>query len=197
MSLTPMLGDWELPRVTRLETLEKRDLVELEIPGRTGNLFQDMNRQPTRIVVEGSVFGEASGEEFLTSVREKYLAGDPLTFVSDIVTGTELQYVLVQQLHIQAAASHPDQIDYRIWLVESPPPPPPSSLLDDLDTGLLDDAAGMLDSALGALDALDALGSIPDLSDPTAPLGGTLNEVQGAADQLSQVGSTLKGLFGG
>lgn len=197
MSLVPMLGDWEVPRVTRLETLEKRDLVELDIPGRSGNLFQDMNRQPMRIVVEGSVFGEEPGTEFLTSVREKYLAGDPLTFVSDIVTGTELQYVLVQQLHIQAAASHPDQIDYRIWLVESPPPPPPSGLLDDIDTGLLDDAAGMLDSALGALDALDALGSIPDLSDPTAPLGDALNDVQGAAGQLSEVGATLKGLFGG
>jgi hypothetical protein len=197
MSLTPMLGDWQLPRVTRLETLERRDLVELEIPGRTGNLFQDMNRQPARIVVEGSVFGAEPGQEFLTSLREKYLAGDPLTFVSDIATGTELQYVLVQQLHIQAAASHPDQIDYRVWLVESPPPPPPSGLLDDIDTGLLDDAAGMLDSALGALDALEALGSLPNLSDPTTPLGDTLNDVQGAADQLGQVGSTLQGLFGG
>jgi hypothetical protein len=197
MSLIPMLGDWELPRVTRLETLEKRDLVELEIPGRTGNLFQDMNRQPARIVVEGSVFGEEPGQEFLTTLREKYLAGDPLTFVSDIATGTELQHVLVQQLHMQAAASHPDQIDYRVWLVESPPPPPPSGLLDGIDTSLLDDAAGMLDSALGALDALEALGSIPNLSDPTTPLGDTLNDVQGAADQLGQVGSTLQGLFGG
>jgi len=191
-----MLGDWELPRVTRLETLEKRDLVELEIPGRTGNLFQDMNRQPTRIVVEGSVFGEEPGQEFLTSVREKYVAGDPLTFVSDIATGTEIQHVLVQQLHVQAAASHPDQIDYRVWLVESPPPPPPSSLLDDIDTSLLDGAAGLLDGALGALDALEALGSIPNLSDPTTPLGDTLNDVTGATDQLGQVGSTLQGLFG-
>lgn len=196
MSLIPMLGDWELPRVTRLEILEKRDLVELDIPGRTGNLFQDMNRQPARIVVEGSVFGEGPGQEFLTSVREKYADGAPLTFVSDIATGTEMQYVLVQQLHIQAAASHPDQIDYRIWLVESAPPPPPGGVLEGIDTKLLDNAAGMLDSALGALDALGALGSIPDLSDPTVPLGGALNDVKGASDQLGQLGSTLKGLFG-
>lgn len=197
MSLIPMLGDWELPRVTRLETLEKRDLVELEIPGRTGNLFQDMNRQPARILVEGSVFGAEPGQTFLTTLREKYLAGEPLTFVSDIATGTELQYVLLQQLHIQAAASHPDQIDYRVWLVESPPPPPPSGLLDGIDTGLLDDAAGMLDSALGALDALEALGSIPNLSDPTTPLGDTLNDVKGATGQLGEIGSSLQGLFGG
>lgn len=196
MSLIPMLGDWQLPRVSRLETLENRDLAELSIPGRAGNLFQDLSRQPARIVVSGSLFGEEAGQEFLSSLREKYLAGEPLTFVSDIATGTEIQYVLVQQLHIQAAASHPDQIDYSVWLVESPPPPPPSNILGGIDTSLLDQAAGMLDSALSALDALAALGSVPNLSDPTKPLTGALDAVKGAVDQLSQTGSTLQGLLG-
>ena len=196
MSLTPMLGDWELPRVTRLETLESRALVELEIPGRAGNLFQDLNRRPARVVVEGSVFGEEAGQEFLSSVREKYVAGEPLTFVSDIATGTEIQYVLVQQLHVQAAASHPDQIDYTVWLTECPPPPPPADILGGIDTGLLDQAAGMLDTALGAIDALGALGSVPNLSDPTKPLGGALDEVQGVVDGLGELGGSLQGLFG-
>ena len=101
MSLTPMLADWELPRVTRLETLETREFLELPVPGRAGSLFQDLNRKPTRIVIEGSVFGEEAGIEFLNAVREKYLVGEPLTFVSDIVSGTDIQYVLLQQLHIQ------------------------------------------------------------------------------------------------
>jgi len=196
MSLTPMLGDWELPRVTRLETLESRALVELEIPGRAGNLFQDLNRRPARVVVEGSVFGEEAGQEFLSSVREKYVAGEPLTFVSDIATGTEIQYVLVQQLHIQAAASHPDQIDYTVWLTECPPPPPPADILGGIDTGLLDQAAGMLDTALGAIDALQALGNLPDLSDPTRPLTGALDEVQSVVDGLGELGGSLQGLFG-
>lgn len=197
MSLIPMLGDWELPRVTRLETLESRALVELDIPGRAGNLFQDLNRAPTEIVVEGSIFGETAGLDFLTAVREKYLAGEPLTFVSDIATGTEIQYVLVRQLHIQAAASLPEQIDYSVWMVESPPPPPPSDILGGIDSGLLDAAAGMLDTALGALDALEALGSVPNLSDPTKPLSGALDEVKGAVGQLGQVGAALGGIFGG
>jgi hypothetical protein len=196
MSLTPMLGDWELPRVTRLETLESRALVELEIPGRAGNLFQDLNRRPARVVIEGSVFGEEAGQEFLATVREKYVAGEALTFVSDIATGTEIQYVLVQQLHVQAAASHPDQIDYTVWLTECPPPPPPADILGGIDTGLLDQAAGMLDTALGAIDALGALGSVPNLSDPTKPLGGALDEVQGVVDGLGELGGSLQGLFG-
>ena len=196
MSLTPMLGDYELPRVTRLETLETRDFLELPVPGRAGSLFQDLNRRPARVLVEGSVFGEQDGLDFLNAVREKYLAGEPLTFVSDIVTGTEVQYVLMQQLHIQAAASHPDQIDYAVWLAECPPPPPPTGILDGIDTSLLDEAAGMLDTALGAIDALSALGSMPSLSDPTKKLGGMLDQTGPAIGQLSQAGSGLRDLLG-
>jgi len=197
MSLTPMLGDWELPRVTRLETLESRDFRELPVPGRAGSLFQDLNRQPTRVMVEGSVFGEQPGLDFLNAVREKYLAGEPMTFVSDIVTGTEIQNVLLQQLHVQAAASAPDQIDYAVWLAECPPPPPPGpGLLDGIDGGLLDAAAGMLDTAMGAIDALAALGSMPALSDPTTGLSGLLGETGPTMQQLGEVGTGLRDLLG-
>ncbi len=196
MSLTPMLGDFELPRVTRLETLEKRDLLELPVPGRAGSLFQDLNRQPARIVIEGSVFGEQTGLDFLAAVREKYAAGEPMTFTSDIVNGADLQYVLLQQLHVQAEASAPDQIDYTVWLVESPPPPPPGGLLDGIDGGLLDAAAGVIDSAMGAIDALSALASVPELSDPTKPLAGVVGTTGPAIGQLGQIGSGLSDLLG-
>ncbi len=191
-----MLGDWEVKRVTRLETLETREYLELPVPGRAGSLFQDLNRRPTRIVIEGSIAGEEEGLAFLNAVREKYLAGEPLTFVSDIATGTEIQYVLLQQLHIQAEASAPDQIDYAMWLAESPPPPPPADLLGGIDTGLLDAAAGMLDSAMGALDALAALGSLPELSDPTGALAGIVGETGPAIGQLGELGAGLRDLLG-
>lgn len=196
MSLTPMLGDFELPRVTRLETLEARDYLELPVPGRAGSLFQDLNRRPARIVVEGSVFGEQNGLDFLGSIREKYLAGEAMTFTSDIATGTDIQYVLLQQLHVQAEASAPDQIDYAVWLAECPPPPPPGGLLDGIDTGLLDAAAGMLGDAMGALDALSALGSVPDISNPTGALANVLQDTAPAMGQLGEIGSGLRDLLG-
>lgn len=195
MSLTPMLGDFELPRVTRLETMETRDFAELPAPGRAGSLFQDLNRQPTRVVVEGSVFGEQPGLDFLAAVRERYLAGEPMTFTSDIATGTEIQYVVLRQLHVQAEASAPNQIDYAVWLSECPPPPPPAGLLDGIDTGLLDQAAGMLDSAMGALDALAALGSVPELSDPTQALAGIVDATGPAMGQLGSIGAGLRDLL--
>lgn len=196
MSVKPMLGDWELPRVTQLETLEERALVELEVPGRAGNLYQDLNRMPTRIYVAGSVFGYDTGQTFLQDVRDKFETGDSLPFVSDIVTGTDVQYVVVQSLQVHSNAEHPEQIDYSLWLAESPPPPPPTSLFGDIDLGLLDDALGALDTVMGALDALEALGSVPNLSDPTPPLNGTLAETSSTMDQLGGAGGAIKGLFG-
>lgn len=195
MSLTPMLADWELPRVTRLETLEAREFHELSVPGRAGSLFQDLDRHPARILIEGSVFGSEAGLELLNSVREKYIAGEPMTFVSDIVTGTDIQYVLLQQLHIQAEASAPDQIDYSLWLIESPPPPPPGNILGGIDLGLLDNAASLLDQAMGAIDALSALGSLPEISDPTAPLAGILSDTAPALDQLGSIAAELRNLL--
>ena len=79
---------------------------------------------------------------------------------------------------------------------ETPPPPPPSNLLGDIDTGLLDAAAGMLDSAMGALDALAALGSVPELSDPTGALTGIVGETGTAITQLGEVGNGMRDLLG-
>ena len=48
----------------------------------------------------------------------------------------------------------------------------------------------------GALDALDALANLPDFSDPSALLGGTLDKVTTALDGLGGVTSSITQLFG-
>jgi hypothetical protein len=74
--------------------------------------------------------------------------------------------------------------------------PPPSDILGGIDAGLLDAAAGMLDTAMGALDALAALGSVPELSDPTTGLANILSDTGPALTQLGEVGSGLRDLLG-
>lgn len=197
MSVKPMLGDWEIPRVADMQTVEQRAIVELAVPGQVGSVFQDMNSQPMQLMIAGSLYGAETNNEFLEQVREKYQAGEPVTFVSDIITGTELQYVLIQTMAFQINAGNPEQLDYLLTLKESPPPPPPSSsgFLDDLDTGLLDEAGALVDSVSGALDALDALGDIPDFGDPSGPLESTLDEVDGIMSDLGDIASSLGDLF--
>jgi hypothetical protein len=193
----PMLGDWEIPRIEGIRTLERRAFVEMPVPGRVGSVFQDLNSAPTRIAITGSLFGDEKRDEFLEAVRGQFREGLPVTFVADIVTATEVQHVIVDTLEFRENAHRPDETHFLIVLRESPPPPPPPNPLGGLDTGLLDAAAGFMDTLTGALGALDALGNIPQLSDPTPPLRGMLTEVSSTMGGLSGSTAALTELFGG
>lgn len=196
MKVKPMLGDWEIPRISSMRTLERRSFVEFAVPGKTGSLFQDLDTTPTRVSITGSLYGDEDRDEFLEAVRGKFRAGEPVTFVADIVTATEVQHVVIDTLHFAESGTSPDELSYHIVLRESPPPPPSPDPLGGLDAGLLDQAAGMLDSVTGALDVIDALGSVPDLGDPTPPLRGALDGVRAATSGLDGIAADLNTLLG-
>jgi hypothetical protein len=196
MKQKPVLDGWEIPRISTIQTVESRSMVELAVPGMTGSLYQDLNSTPARIVITGSLYSDDVRDQFLNDLRGKYKAGDPVTFVADIVTATEVQYVVIDELRMEEKAGTPDEMTYWLALRESPPPPPPPDPLGGLDSGLLDKAKGLVDSAAGALDAITKLGSLPDLKDPTPPLKGTLDGVKSITGGLSGVGGGLKDLFG-
>jgi hypothetical protein len=195
VKVKPVLGDWEIPRIEAIASVEARSFVELPIPGKVGSLFQDMNSAPTRIRITGSLYGDEARDQFLEEVRGKFRAGDPLTFVADIVTATEVQYVIIEALHFAEHGLTPDQTTFDILIRESPPPPPPDTF-GGLDTGLLDQAAGLLDTVTGALDAIEALGNVPDFQDPTGPLTGALGGLTEATQGLDAALQPLKAIFG-
>jgi hypothetical protein len=196
VAVKPVLGDWEIPRVDVMRTAEARKFAELAVPGRQGSLFQDLNAEPTLIEIGGSIFADEERNEFLTTVREKFRAGEPATFVADITQATDIQFVVIDSMRFEQRADHPDEVFYHLTLRESPPPPPPPDPLGGIDTSLLDQAAGFVDAVAGALDALEALANLPDFSDPTALLGGTLDKVTTALDGLGSVTSSITQLFG-
>lgn len=191
-----MLGSWEIPRIESIRTLERRAFAELEVPGRAGSLFQDLNTTPTRIAISGSLYGDEARDEFLEELRGKFRDGVPVTFVADIVTATQVQYVIVETLRFQESGTKPDQMDYFFVLSESPPPPPPPNPLGELDTGLLEQAGGFLDTVTGALDVIDTLGSVPNLGDPTPPLTSALDGVTSATSGLDDALVPLRDIFG-
>ena len=193
MKVKPVLGGWEIPHIATIGSLEQRSFTELEVPGKSASLFQDLASTPTRIVIGGSLFGDEDRDDFLQEVRDKFRAGDPVTFVADITTATEIQYVVIETLRFEQSASRPDEIEFLISLRESPPPPPPPA--PSLDDGLLDQAGAFQDSVTGALNAIDAV-SVPNFGDPTPPLSGTLDGAKAALDGLSEVPGKLTDLFG-
>jgi hypothetical protein len=195
MKVKPVLGDWEIPRIAAIQSLEHRSFVEMAVPGRTGSLFQDLKTTPTRIAISGSLYGDETRDDFLNEVRGKFRAGEPVTFVADIVTATEVQYVIIETLHFQESGDHPDQIHYEIVLRESLPPPPPPNPLAGLDTGLLDQAGSFLDSVAGALDLIEALGNVPDIGNPTPRVHAALDQVRAATTGLQEAATLLNSLF--
>ncbi len=196
MNVKPVLGDWEIPHIEAIESLENRSFVELAIPGRVGSLFQDMNAAPIRIGIRGSLFGDEPRNEFLETLREKFNAGEPVTFVADIATATEIQYVVIETMQMTENATRPDQLDYFLVLKESPPPPPPPDPLGALDSDLLADAEGFLDSATSLLDVIDTLGSVPDLGNPVEPLSGLMDEFESTTEDLPDLLTSLTTILG-
>ena len=193
MKVKPVLGGWEIPHIASIGSLEQRSFTELEVPGKSTSLFHDLSSTPTRIVIGGSLFGDEDRDDFLQEVRDKFRAGDPVTFVADITTATEIQYVVIETLRFEQSASRPDEIEYLISLRESPPPPPPPA--PSLDDGLQGEAGAFLGSVTGALNAIDAV-SVPNFGDPTPPLGGTLDGAKSALGGLSGLPSKITDLFG-
>jgi hypothetical protein len=199
VKVKPVMGGFEIPHVAAIETLEQRDFVELRVPGKAGSLFHDLDSRPAHVAIRGAVFGDDAREGFLNEVRSRFQAGEPITFVADIVTATELQYVVIEALAVEENGTRPDQLAFHMILRESPPPPPAGSPLGDIDAGLLDQAAGFADAVAGAAGlvdtlagAIDALGSVPDFADPTPPLTSALDALTAATDGLDAAAGPLR-----
>jgi hypothetical protein len=193
VKVRPVLGGWEIPHISSIASLEQRSFAELEVPGKSASLFQDLAATPTRIVITGSLYGDEDRDAFLEQVRGKFRAGEPVTFVADIVTATEVQFVVIETLRFEQSATRPDEIEYLIAVRESPPPPPPPA--PALDDGLLEEAGGFADSVTGALAAIEGVG-VPDFGDPTPPLKGTLEGVTTALAGLDGLPDKITELFG-
>ncbi len=155
-----------------------------------------MNAAPIRVGIRGSLFGDEPRNEFLETLREKFNAGEPVTFVADITTATEIQYVVIETMQMTENATRPDQLDYFLVLKESPPPPPPPDPLGALDSDLLADAEGFLDSATSLLDVIDTLGSVPDLGNPVEPLSGLMDEFESTTEDLPDLLTSLTTILG-
>jgi hypothetical protein len=195
MIVRPMIGEWEVPRIESIRTLEGRRLARLSVPGLTGDLHHDLGRHSLAVEIVGSLHGDSERDDFLTKVREPFNAGDPLAFVADIVSATELDRVLIEGLELQEANDSADSFRYAVRLrqyVEPPEPPPP---IDDLGAELGPELDQLADLGLDGLELPNLLGDVPSIGDPTPPLREALAGVKSAvaplSDSLSSLGETF------
>lgn len=195
MIVRPVIGGWEVPRIERIESHERRRLARLPVPGLLGDLQQDLGTASLAVEIRGSLQGDEARDDFLNSIREQFRAGDPVSFVADITTATELEQVLIEELEVEEVNESADSFRYRIVLREYVEPPEPPAPIDDLglDLGVdLDDLASL---GLDGLKLPDLLGDIPTLGDPVAPLQPALEGVKSATAPLSSLLDGLKEKF--
>ena len=113
-----MIGEFEVPGIQRIGTLEARHLVEVPVPGLEGSYHQDLGSAAVAIVIEGTLAGDDARDGFLQSVRDSFNAGEPLDFVADIVTATSVEKVFAADLDAAEVAGSSDTFRYRMVLTQ-------------------------------------------------------------------------------
>jgi hypothetical protein len=190
-----MLGEWEVPRIEAIRTLERRRLARLPVPGLLGDLQQDLGTASLAVEIVGSLHGDTARDDMLESVRQSFRTGEPVTFVADITTATELEEVMIEELEVSEVNDAAIGVRYRIVLREYVEPPPPPSPLDDLGADLLDDLDLLSQLGLDGLELPGMLGAIPDVANPVEPVLGALDGVGAALDPLSGILDGMREAF--
>lgn len=197
MIVRPMIGGWEPPMIERIASVEQRRLAVLPVPGLSGDLHQDLGRGALAVEISGSLSGHEARDAFLAEVRARFLAGEPVDFVADIVAESELEQVLIEELRLEEVAGHPDAFRYAVVLREyTEPPEPPAPGMDfglELDPEL-DLLAGL---GLDMLDLPAILPSIPQLGDVLAPLQPAAEQLRETVAGAGALLDPLKKLLGG
>lgn len=126
----------EIRNVSNISTTDRRNIVEHQIPGMEGSVFQNMGRAAVRISFEGTLQGR-SAKNKLETIRSKFKQGVPLPFNSDISGAADVTQVLIENLRITEEAGITDRYQYSIVLCEykEPPPEPTNPPSQDEEAG--------------------------------------------------------------
>jgi hypothetical protein len=168
------IGKIELTGVQNLHTEEARALVEQRVPEQQGSVFQDLGREPLNLLLEGLLFSEEALSS-LEKLRQAQQKAEALSFAADVVVGSDLTEVIIEDLRVRQIAGYAHRYRYSLRLREYlRPPQPANAALAPVNAGIQADA-----DAWGA----DSLAAAQALQDP-ASLPGLLEKQPGLLNQL-------------
>ena len=195
MTIEPMLDEWVPPRIERIEAIESRRLAEHSIPGLNGSLHQDLGHHSLRVEIVGSLVGEEARDTLFEELRARFLSGEPVDFVADIVNATNLEQVLIESLEVEEKNDFSDAFRYRLVLRQYVEPPPPAPGIDDFGLELDAELDGLADLSLDGLELPELMVSLPSLGDPVTPTKPALDAVRESTAPLSDILSGLRSRF--
>lgn len=148
--MRPMIDTIELPNVQEISTADRRALKENKPPGMQGSNLQNMGRKPTEILLWGIVAG-GEAMDFVEELDEKFRAGNPVPFVSDIVADAEIDKTIITDLQWQETAGKPERFVYLVTLREFIEPVEPDDL-SLLDSDIFAEAGNIMADLIEGLD---------------------------------------------
>jgi hypothetical protein len=154
--MRPALDSIELPQVQQIRTQDRRALAEHRAPTAQGSLLQDLGRAPTTVIVLG-VASDPQALDTVTQLHDRLAGGAAVPFVADILTGTKVEQVVVDDLRLSQVAGDSERFAYALVLREFVPVAEPS--VADLDPDVAAEAAGLLDDLLNGIDLARLLAS--------------------------------------
>ena len=107
----------EIRNIFYLYIRDRRNIVELEIPGSQGNIIQDMGFDAIKVELFGEVIGQ-NARTCIESLRDKYNSKKPVSFSSEITSIAEIINVIIEYFYIEEAAGSPFRYKYYVFLRE-------------------------------------------------------------------------------
>ncbi len=123
MALRPMIDDIELQQVQFIHGDQDQVLEGHAVPALEGDFWQGLGRRANTITLAGVLTGAEAGER-LSTLREKFHAAAPVSFVADIAAATRVDEVLIESMEVREIAGRPLRFEYAFRLREYLPPPP-------------------------------------------------------------------------
>lgn len=196
------IGKIDLIGVQNLHTEEARTLVEQRVPEQQGSAFMDLGREPVTIVLDGVLLGE-DVLATLEKLRQAQAKAEPLSFAADIVVGTDLTEVVIEDFRVRQLAGYANRYQFSMRLREHLEPPEPiNAATAPVDAAVEADAAAWGKGSVAAAVVLqdpaslaDALAANPELLQhlDMDDLGASVAQKMDVLS-ASQVGSVMQSL---
>ena len=185
------LAGIQLHRVHKIATLEQAVLVHHRVPGLEGNVAQNLGRNSVRLQIEGIFYGSAAKDD-LEALRKVYKQRKPVDFLAELVGQAYFSQVSLERFEVAQSAHYPDEFSYSLTIAEYVAPPKS----DTAAAASVDRAIQLKAQNFMAVATLpNALGSIPELTNPVAPVQGALEQITGATQGLPSVTEGLNALL--
>jgi len=107
----------EIRSIYNLSISGRRRIVELQIPGSAGNVFQDLGRNPLRISFDGELIGPGTTDT-LQELKSKFELKEPVPFLSDVTTINDVTEVVIENFTVHFISGVPSGSRYSMVLKE-------------------------------------------------------------------------------